>query len=115
MEQVKKLLQELAKTEGVREALVVGRDGFVIDHVGDMDAENVGAAVSTSIGTMEAMARKIGNAELFEVMAEYKDGTVVIAPIGRDAILGISAREGANLGGIRFAVKKSIREFEKVL
>ena len=115
MERVKNILQELLKTEGVNMSLIVGRDGFVIEHVGDMEADMVGAAVSTSVGAIEAMGANIGRGGLFEVMAEYKDGTVIVAPVGREAVLGIAANEGANLGGIRYAVKKYLRELERVM
>ena len=109
------ILKELSQTDGVHECLVVGRDGFVIEHVGDMDAEGVGAVVSTSIGAIEAMGRDTEQGGLFEIMAEYNDGTIIAAPVGRDAVLGLVANSEANLGGIRHAAKKSIRELERVL
>ena len=115
MKGTKAVLNELLKTEGVREALVVGRDGFVIEHAGDMDADAVGAAVSTTLGSVEAMGRNTEQGGLFEVMAEFKEGTIIVAPIGRDAILGITAEEGGNLGAIRLAVKKNLRELEREL
>ena len=109
------ILKELNKTDGVHESLIVGRDGFVIDHAGDMDSESVGAIVSTAIGTVEAMGRDAKQGELFEFMAEYKDGVMIIAPVGGDAVLGIVAEAGANLGRIRHDVKKNLRELERVL
>ena len=95
--------------------MIVGRDGFVIEHVGDMDADSVGAVISTAIGTIEAMGRDTTQGSLFEIMAEFDDGTVIAAPVGRDAVLGVIADKGANLGGIRHAVKKSMRELERAL
>ncbi len=109
------ILKDMTKTDSVHEALVVGRDGFVIDHAGDMDAEGVGAIVSTAIGAVEAMGRDAEQGTLFEFMAEYKDGIMIVAPVGRDAVLGIVAEAGANLGRIRHDVKKNLRELERVL
>lgn len=109
------ILKDLIKTDGVHEALVVGRDGFVIDHAGDMDSESVGAVVSTAIGAVEAMGRDAEQGSLFELMAEYKDGVIIVAPVGRDAVMGIVAEAGANLGRIRHDVKKNLRELERVL
>ncbi len=111
----KAVLAALTKVQGIHEALVVGRDGFVIEHVGDMEAEATGAVVSTAIGAAEAMGGELGLSNLEELMAEYKGGTVIVAPIGADAILGIAAAEDANLGAIRHAVKKNIRELERTL
>lgn len=109
------ILKELAKTDGVHEALVVGRDGFVIDNTGDMNAETVGAIVSTAIGAVEAMGRDADQGGLFEFMAEFKEGVMIVAPIGREAVLGIVANSDANLGRVRHDVKKNLRELERVL
>ena len=109
------LLRDLNKTDGVHESLIVGRDGFVIDHAGDMDAEAVGAIVSTVIGTVESMGRDADQGGLFELMAEFKEGVMIVAPVGTDAVLGIAAEAGSNLGRIRHEVKKSLRELERLL
>ncbi len=109
------IIKELSGTDGVHEVLVVGRDGFVIDHVGDMDADGVGAVVSTAIGAIEAMGRDTEQGNLFEIMAEYNEGTIIAAPVGRDAVLGMVASSSANLGGIRHAAKKAIRDLERAL
>ncbi|MCP4680456.1 MAG: dynein regulation protein LC7 [Deltaproteobacteria bacterium] len=109
------ILKTLNSAPGIHESLVVGRDGFVIDNVGDMDADGVGAVVSTAIGAIEAMGRDCEQGALFEVMAEYKEGVIIAAPIGRDAVLGVVADGEANLGAIRHAVKKNMRELEREL
>lgn len=113
MANTRTILSELNSAPGIRQSLVVGRDGFVIENIGEMDAEAVGAVISTAIGAIEAMGRDCDQGGLFEVMAEYKDGVVIAAPIGKDALLGVVAAGDANLGGIRYAVKKNLRELER--
>jgi len=115
MTNVKAILNEIIKTEGINEALIVGRDGFVIDQTGGQDADLLGVAVSTVIGSIESMGSSTNQGKLFEVMAEYESGTIIVAPIGHDAVLGVTAKGGANLGAVRFAVKKNIRELERAL
>ncbi len=112
---VKGILKDMTATAGINQTLVVGRDGFVIENVGDMDAEAIGAIISTAIGAIEAMGRDADQGGLFEVMAEYKNGVIIAAPIGRDAVLGVVAGTEANLGGIRHTVKKNLRELEREL
>jgi predicted regulator of Ras-like GTPase activity (Roadblock/LC7/MglB family) len=109
------VLKNLNDVPGVHQSLIVGRDGFVINSMGDMEADSVGAVISTAIGAIEAMGRDCKQGNLFEVMAEYKGGVVIAAPIGQDAVLGIVADDSANLGGVRFVVKKSMKELEKVM
>jgi hypothetical protein len=111
----KTILMTLTKVQGIHEALVVGRDGFVIEHVGDMEPESTGAVVSTAIGAAESMGGELGQGNLTEMMAEYQGGTVIVAPVGQDAILGCAASEDANLGAIRHAVKKNLRDLERAL
>lgn len=115
MASVGEVLKQLKTTQGIQHCLVVGRDGFVIDHVGTMEADMIGAVISTSIGAVEAMGRDMHTGPLFEVMAEYNEGTVIAAPIKKEAVLGIVAEKDASLGGIRFAVKKSIEQLERAL
>ena len=112
---IRGILTELNNAPGIHQSLIVGRDGFVIENAGDMDSDSVGAVISTALGAIEAMGRDCEQGALFEVMAEYKDGVIIAAPVGRDAILGIVADGQANLGAIRFAVKKNLRELEKAL
>ena len=109
------VLKTMNDVPGVHQSLVVGRDGFVINSIGDMEADSVGAVISTAIGAIEAMGRDCRQGNLFEVMAEYGNGVVIAAPIGRDAVLGVVADETANLGGVRFVVKKCIKDLEKVM
>ena len=109
------ILKDLNNSPGIHQSLVVGRDGFVIENAGDMDGESVGAVISTAIGAIEAMGRDCDQGGLFEVMAEYNDGVIIAAPVGRDAVLGIVAGGQANLGAIRHAVKKNLRELERAL
>lgn len=108
-------LREINSTDGVHETLVVGRDGFVIEHVGDMNADEVGAILSTAIGAVEAMGRDSGQGRLEEVMAEYEDGIILLAPIGAEAVLGVVARHEANLGRVRYEVKKRLKDLERNL
>lgn len=111
----KSILMGLTKVQGIHEALVVGRDGFVIEHVGDMDAESVGAVVSTAIGATETMGGDLSQGRLAQVMAEFAEGTVIVAPASEDAILCIVAGDDAVLGAVRQAVRKNMRELERAL
>ena len=63
---LKPLLEEFLKVEGVSAAVVVGRDGFVIESAvsGKVDIEALGAMASTGLGTSEAMGNTLGKGEL---------------------------------------------------
>ena len=59
---LKPLLEEFLKIEGVSTAVVIGRDGFVIESAvsGKVDIEALGAMASTGLGTSEAMGITLG-------------------------------------------------------
>jgi len=71
---LKRILGDLAKVEGVNAAAIVGRDGFVIEHVANIqvDMDALGAMASTSVGTSEAMGIELGKGNFEQVMVELE-------------------------------------------
>jgi len=118
MAQLKKHLQDLARVDGINTVIVVGRDGFVIDGVSNgakLDTEAVGAVVSTGLGSAEVMGRELKVGKMTQAMVEYKDGVIVTNFLGDDAILAAVADFKANLGNVRFQVKKIAPDIVKSL
>jgi len=111
------ILNNLIRVEGVTAAVVIGRDGFVIDAAGGggMDVEAIGAIISTGFGSSETMGKELNIGRTGQVMAEFEDGILVSAAIGQDAILAVVTTSNTNLGNVRYQVKKYIRELESVL
>ena len=71
---LKPLLEEFLKVEGVSAAVVVGRDGFVIESAvsGKVDIEALGAMASTGLGTSEVMGTTLGKGELSQMLVEWR-------------------------------------------
>ena len=111
-------LQELVKINGVKTAVVVGRDGFVIDGVSigsHLDTESVGAVISAGIGSSEVMGRELSVGIMNQGMMEYSGGMIMMSLIGAEAILAVVADTEANLGYVRHQIKKRLPEFEQGL
>lgn len=108
MTSLKEQLEDFLIVEGVTTVVVVGRDGFIIDAVskGDLNIDDVGAVVSTGMGSSESMGidLKVGN--MNQGMLEYEDGIIFMKAISEDAILIIVSVPEVNLGMIRFQIKK---------
>ncbi|MEW6368160.1 MAG: roadblock/LC7 domain-containing protein [Acidobacteriota bacterium] len=117
MPSTREVLNSLVKVEGIASAVVVGRDGFVIDAAGGagMDVEAVGAVISTGFGSSETMGQELKIGKMGQVMAEFDNGVLVSAALGQDAILAIVTSASANLGNVRYQVKKHIKDLEKSL
>ncbi len=116
MASLKALLGELVKVEGIRSAVLVGRDGFVIEGVShsNLDMDPIGAVVSTGLGASEVMGTELKVGELVHGMIEYTNGIVFVSYLGQ-AILAVVADGKANLGQIRFQIRKRTAEIERAL
>jgi predicted regulator of Ras-like GTPase activity (Roadblock/LC7/MglB family) len=118
MEGLKSLLADLTKVEGINSAVVVGRDGFVIessDAKNVVDVEAIGAVISTGTGASEMMGKELAIGELQQSMVEFKNGIVLTSLLGREAVLAVLADLSANLGNIRYQVKKRAPEIQRAL
>ena len=118
MSSVKQQLTDLTKVEGINTAVVVGRDGFVIEGVSNgsgTEIEAVGAVVSTGIGAAEVMGRELGVGAMSVGMLEFKGGIIEMSFVGREAILAVVAGSEANLGNVRYQVKKRTPDLEAAL
>lgn len=118
MASLRDLLKDLITVEGIVSAVVAGRDGFVIDGVtraGGLDIEAVGAVISTGIGSSEVMGRELNVGTMTQGMLEYTGGIIVTALLGADAILAVVADLHANLGNVRYQLKKRAPSIEQSL
>lgn len=106
---LKPLLEEFLKIEGVSAAVVVGRDGFVIESAvsGKVDIEALGAMASTGLGTSEAMGSTLGKGELSQMLVECEKGPVLLSPLSADELIALVADTTANIGRIRYELKKN--------
>lgn len=114
MVNTKEVLDSLTKVDGIIKAVLVGRDGFVIEAAGDSktDAEAVGAMVTTAISAYEVMGKELDIGGATQIMAEFERSMVMAAAIGPDAVLAVVTGANANLGSIRYQVKRYSRELE---
>lgn len=118
MAKTRELLEELVKLEKVNTVVVVGRDGFVIDGVsrkGSLETETVGAVISAGTGSSEVMGRELNVGIMTQGMMEYSDGLIFTNLVGKDAILAVVADMQANLGYVRFQIKKRIPDIQNSL
>jgi len=118
MATLKDMLQEMISIEGIRTAVLVGRDGFVIEGTsrdGRLNTEDVGAVISTGIGSSEVIGRELKVGVLLQGMFEYSAGVIVMVLVGTDAVLALVADLNTNLGNIRYQLKKRVPVIEKAL
>lgn len=108
----KALLEELVAIEGIHTAVVVGRDGFVIENASSrgagQEAEAIGAVISAGIGSGAVMGAELKLGEMSQSMFEYEGGVIIMCLASAEAILAVVADLKANLGNVRYQVKKRL-------
>ncbi len=117
MVSIRSLLHDLVSVDGINTAVLISRDGFVIEGVttGKLDTEAVGAVVATGIGSAEVMGRELQTGEMTQTMLEYANGVIVMGVLGDEIILAVVAELGASLGNVRYQVKKMRPKLEAVI
>ena len=110
------ILGDFLKIDGVKSAAVVGRDGFVIDSVESekVDMEALGAMVAIAVGSAEKLGSEFELGTMEQYLVEYEHGKVAIATIGEN-ILALVTDNSAVIGGVRFAVKRSIQSLSNIM
>lgn len=114
---IKPLLEEFLRIDGVSAAVVAGRDGFVIESAvqGKADIEALGAMASTGLGTSEAMGNSLGKGELYQMLVEMENGPIILASLTDNELIAIVADTTANIGRIRYDLKKNKDRLAKSL
>ena len=89
---------------------MAGRDGFIIDSAstGSFNSDEVGAVVSTGMGSLESMGADLGVGDMQQAMLLYHGGIVFLDALGEDAIFILVARPNVNLGMVRLQIKRRI-------
>ena len=118
MATLRDLLDDLVRIEGINTAVLVGRDGFVIDGIdsgGRLDVEDIGAVISTGIGSSEVMGNELSVGTLNQTMVEFEKGIILVNLVGENAILAVVADLKTPLGNVRYQVKKRLADIRDSL
>lgn len=115
---MKELLGKILQLDGVRTAVVVGRDGFVIEGTtsdGTVDVEAVAAVISTGLAHSELMGKELALGGMSQGMVEYEKGVLITSALGEFALLCIVCDMGSNLGMVRLQIKKVAPELADMI
>ena len=117
MASLREQLENFLQVEGITTVVVVGRDGFIIDSAstGSFNIDEVGAVVSTGMGSSESIGVDLGVGGMRQGMLEYDSGIVFMNALGEDAIFVLVARPNVNLGMVRLQIKRRIDAIKAAL
>jgi predicted regulator of Ras-like GTPase activity (Roadblock/LC7/MglB family) len=114
MANIKQILNNLMQADGIVKAVMVGRDGFVIESTGEstIDEEAIAALVTTAFSNHENIGKELNVGRAKQIMIEFERSVIMAVSIGEEAILAVVTGANASLGSMRFQVKRFSRELE---
>ncbi len=118
MVDLKQTLNRFLTIPGVRLAVLVGRDGLLIEGLardGKEDMEAVGAYMTTGLNTAEALGQEISRGNVVGALMEYEHGLVSIEPLGDFALVVTLFDNAASIARVRHMVKASRNEILEAL
>jgi uncharacterized protein len=118
MVDLKQTLSRFLSIPGVRLAVLVGRDGLMIEGLtrdGKEDMEAVGAMMTSGLNTAEALGQEIARGNVVGVLNEYEHGLVSIDPMGDFALMVTMFDNATSIGRVRHMVKTSRIEILEAL
>ena len=112
MPTIRDLVEALRQRDGVEAAIVLGRDGLLIDSqtVAGLDAENVAAHIPSIISAADEFGNSAGRGSLTTAVLEHPRGFAVVSVLSGEAILLVLVQPSANVGQLLFELRKN-REF----
>jgi uncharacterized protein len=118
MVDLKQTLSRFLSIPGVWQAILVGRDGLMIEGLtrdGKDDMEAVGAIMTTGLSTAEALGQEISRGSVIGVLMEYENGLVSVDPLGDFALLVTLSENASNIARVRHLAKTSRNEILEAL
>ncbi len=111
---MRRVFDELVKTEGVIGGLLVGRDGLVIQTllIEEEDAEVLAALAANMFDNISKTTQRLGIGSLNDTIIEAKNGLLLMCCAAEQVMIAICQRP-VRLGEVRLAMLKAARLVEK--
>lgn len=109
MPTIRDLVGAIRQREGVEAAVVLGRDGLLIDGQSDeqIDAENVAAHIPQIVTTADEFGAIAARGPLATAVLEHQNGLAVLSVLSAEAILLVLVQPSANLGQLLFELRRN--------
>ena len=109
MPTIRDLVGAIRQREGVEAAIVLGRDGLLIDGqtVGGLDAEDVAAHIPSIISAADEFGAAAGRGALTTAILEHPQGLAIVSVLSPDAVLLVLVQPSANVGQLLFELRRN--------
>jgi predicted regulator of Ras-like GTPase activity (Roadblock/LC7/MglB family) len=108
MATIRDLVSALRRRDGVDAAIVLGRDGLLIDGAteAELDPDGLAAFVPPMALAAAEMGVAAGRGDFGLMVLEYSGGTVVVSSVSPDAYLLVLLRPDANLSALLYDLRR---------
>lgn len=109
MPTIRDLVAALRQRDGVEAAVVLGRDGLLIDSQTEptVDAERVAALMPSIVAAADEYGAHDGRGSLTTAVLEFAPGIAIISVLSNDAILVVLAKPTTNLAPLLFELRRN--------
>lgn len=109
MASIRDLVAALRQREGVDAAIVLGRDGLLIDSqaIPGLDPEDLAARIPPIITPSDELGLSAGRGELVTAILEHRQGIVIMSVLSAEAILVVLVQSGANIGQLLYELRRN--------
>jgi uncharacterized protein len=109
MPSIRDLVAAIRQREGVEAAIVLGRDGLLIDSqaVAGLDPEDIAARIPPVIGPADELGAALKRGELLTAVLEHRGGIAIVSAMSSEAILFILVTPQANIGQLLFELRRN--------
>jgi hypothetical protein len=109
MASIRDLVAAIRQREGVEAAIVLGRDGLLIDSqtVPGLDPEDLAAHLPPIIGPADELGAAAGRGELLSAVLEHRGGLAIVSVVSPEALLFILVTPQANVGQLLYELRRN--------
>lgn len=109
MASIRDLVAALRQREGVDAAIVLGRDGLLIDSqaIPGMNAEDLAARIPPVIGPADDLGAGAGRGELVTAVLEMREGLAIVSVLSAEAVLLVLVQPSANIGQLLYELRRN--------
>lgn len=108
MASIRDLVGAIRQREGVEAAVVLGRDGLLIDSQSTMelDAEGLAARIPGIVASADEIGDTTGKGTMRIALVEHENGYAVVSSVGDDALMCVLTTHAADLGSLLYDVRR---------
>jgi uncharacterized protein len=109
MPSIRELVDAIRQRDGVEAAVVLGRDGLVIDGQSgsEVDIEDLAARIPAIVMPADELGEALGRGPANTVILEHDAGLALVSAMSADALLLVLVRPSANVGQLLHEIRRN--------